>query len=105
MKINIIILSVFILGMVFTSSCTQKTTEPSEVEEEYEYTIVDGNFVDPSMISDSNTGELILFYLPGIIGSNPAGCDNYPCTKYIRSAVTQLSNDSMYVIILQAATH
>lgn len=98
MKINIIIQSTIILGMVFTSSCTQETTKSSEVEEEYEYTIVEGNFVDPSMISESNTGELILFYLPGIIGSNPAGCDSYPCTKYIRSAVTKLSSDSMYVI-------
>jgi hypothetical protein len=88
------------------TSCEDEVTEPEETEEEYEFTIVEGNFVDPSLINDPITGELILFYLPGIIGSNPAGCpdsdddgeDDYPCTKYIRSAVTVLSNDSMYVI-------
>ena len=88
------------------TSCEDEATEPEETEEEYEFTIVEGNFVDPSLINDPITGELILFYLPGIIGSNPAGCpdsdddgeDDYPCTKYIRSAVTVLSNDSMYVI-------
>ncbi|MDP7529703.1 MAG: hypothetical protein QGH61_10260 [Candidatus Marinimicrobia bacterium] len=91
--------------MILTS-CEDEVTEPEETEEEYEFTIVEGNFVDPSLINDPITGELILFYLPGIIGSNPAGCpdsdddgeDDYPCTKYIRSAVTVLSNDSMYVI-------
>ena len=106
MKINITTLSVIILCMVLISSCSEESTEPEEIEEEYEFTVVVGNFVDPSMISNSATGELILFYLPGIIGSNPAGCpdsnddgdDDYPCTKYIRSAVTALSNDSMYVI-------
>ena len=98
MKINNTILSVIIFGMVLTSSCSEESTEPDAVEEEYEFTAVEGNFVDPSMISHSATGELILFYLPGIIGSNPAGCDSYPCTKYIRSAVTKLSSDSMYVI-------
>ena len=54
--------------------------------------------MDPSLIHNPFTDELILFYLPGIIGSNPAGCDEYPCTKFIRSAVTELSGDSMYVI-------
>lgn len=106
MKINNTSLSVIILSMLLTSSCTEESTEPEEIEEEYEFTVVEGNFVDPSMISNSATGELILFYLPGIIGSNPAGCpdsdddgdDDYPCTKYIRTAVTALSNDSMYVI-------
>ena len=84
MKINNTILSVIIFGMVLTSSCSEESTEPDAVEEEYEFTAVEGNFVDPSMISHSATGELILFYLPGIIGSNPAGCDSYPCTIHIQ---------------------
>ena len=95
-----------ISSALILTSCEDEVTEPEETEEEYEFTIVEGNFVDPSLIHNPITGELFLYYLPGIIGSNPAGCpdsdgdgdDDYPCTKYIRSAVTALSNDSMYVI-------
>jgi len=43
-------------------------------------------FVDPSMIVDGN--DLIMFYLPGAVGGDPAGCDEYPCTKEIHSAVS-----------------
>lgn len=43
-----------------------------------------GGFVDPSLIVDDD--ELYLFYLPGIIGQDPAGCTSYPCTKEIHSA-------------------
>lgn len=43
-----------------------------------------GSFVDPSLIVDGD--DLHLFYLPGIIGEDPAGCSAYPCTKEIHSA-------------------
>lgn len=45
------------------------------------------SFVDPSLIvDDANT--LHLFFLPGVIGGDPAGCGGtYPCTKSIYSAV------------------
>ena len=41
-------------------------------------------FVDPSLFVDN--GELVLFYLPGTMGQDPAGCATYPCTKEIHSA-------------------
>lgn len=44
-----------------------------------------GGFVDPSLIVSGD--ELHLFYLPGILGQDPAGCSSYPCTKEIHSAV------------------
>lgn len=43
-----------------------------------------GGFVDPSLILSGS--DLILFYLPGSVGSDPAGCTTYPCTKEIHSA-------------------
>jgi hypothetical protein len=44
-----------------------------------------GGFVDPSMIVSGD--DLIMFYLPGVLGGDPAGCDVHPCTKEIHSAV------------------
>lgn len=44
-----------------------------------------GGFVDPSLIESDGTP--VLFYLPGILGQDPAGCSSYPCTKEIHSAV------------------
>ncbi len=43
-----------------------------------------GGWVDPALFADE--GSLFLFYLPGIIGQDPAGCSSYPCTKEIHSA-------------------
>ena len=45
----------------------------------------DGGFVDPSMIVSGD--DLIMFYLPGNPGGNPAGCDEYPCTREIHTAI------------------
>lgn len=41
-------------------------------------------FVDPSVIEVD--GETRLFYLPGVLDADPAGCLVYPCTKEIHSA-------------------
>ncbi len=41
-------------------------------------------FVDPSMFAENN--QLYMFYLPGIIGQDPAGCSEFPCIKEIHSA-------------------
>jgi len=55
--------------------------------------VIDGNdsangWVDPSLIVSGD--ELILFYLPGNPGGDPAGCgESYPCTKEIHSAVAK----------------
>ena len=76
-------------------SCNS-TSDDEEKPETEDYSLVEGNFVDPSLISDN--GALILFYLPGIIGANPAGCTEYPCTKTIKSATTSLSDDMLYVV-------
>ncbi|MBI4666144.1 MAG: hypothetical protein HY751_07040 [Nitrospinae bacterium] len=43
-----------------------------------------GGFVDTSLILVD--GALTMFYLPGIIGMDPAGCQDYPCVKEIHSA-------------------
>lgn len=48
-----------------------------------------GGFVDPSLIVSGD--NLILFYLPGVLGQDPASCSSYPCTKEIHSA---LADDS-----------
>jgi len=42
-------------------------------------------FVDPSMIVSGE--DLIMFYLPGTMGADPATCAEFPCTKEIHSAV------------------
>lgn len=42
-------------------------------------------YVDASLIQSGS--DLVMFYLPGISGMDPAGCSPYPCTKEIHSAV------------------
>ena len=37
------------------TSCEDEASEPEETEEEYEFTIVEGNFVDPSLIHNPFT--------------------------------------------------
>jgi hypothetical protein len=49
-------------------------------------------FVDPSLIVLD--GTLTLFYLPGVLGADPAGCGSYPCQKEIHSAVVTGGNPS-----------
>lgn len=55
--------------------------------DEVEFTSAEdsGGYVDPSLIVED--GEVHLFYLPGILGQDPAGCATYPCTKEIHSAI------------------
>ncbi|HJM83061.1 MAG TPA: hypothetical protein QF720_05665 [Nitrospinota bacterium] len=56
-----------------------------------------GGFVDPSMIVSGS--DLLMFYLPGVIGGNPAGCETYPCTKEIHSAVSDGGSPSSFTQI------
>lgn len=42
-------------------------------------------FVDPCLYRSEE--GVFLFYLPGIMGQDPAGCTSYPCTKEIHSAL------------------
>lgn len=51
-------------------------------------------FVDPSLYIDEE-GRLALFYLPGVLGQDPAGCapGAYLCTKRIRSATEVAGSD------------
>ena len=67
-------------------------------------------FVDASLIVSGN--DLVMFYLPGISGMDPAGCSIYPCTKEIHSAVaddttlasfTQASGDRVSLEITAGA--
>jgi hypothetical protein len=51
-------------------------------------------FVDPSLIVSGS--QLSLFYLPGILGSDPAGCSTYPCTKEIHSAITSSTSPTSF---------
>lgn len=73
-----------------------------EIVEEGEASLVSnedtGSFVDPSLIVAGD--DLILFYLPGIIGQDPAGCTAYPCTKEIHSAQ---ADDEMLASFTQIA--
>ncbi|MBF0572839.1 MAG: hypothetical protein HQK69_03660 [Desulfamplus sp.] len=49
-----------------------------------------GGYVDPSLIVSEQ--DLYLFYLPGIIGQDPASCSSFPCVKAIHSAIANNSN-------------
>jgi len=54
------------------------------------------SFVDPSMIVDG--GKLTMVYLPGAgPAGNPAGCNVYPCTKEIHSAVAADDSISSFI--------
>jgi hypothetical protein len=58
-----------------------------------------GGFVDPSAWVDEQ-GRLVLFYLLGIIGSDPAGCGGAPsCTKYIHSATEVAGSDGTAFVV------
>jgi hypothetical protein len=59
-------------------------------------------YVDPSLIKDGN--DTYLFYLPGTIGSDPAGCSSYPCTKEIHSAPDILKFGSTYLPYVTTST-
>jgi len=58
-------------------------------------------FVDPSMIVSGD--DLIMFYLPGNPGGNPAGCDEYPCTREIHTSVAD--NGDMRSFTQQDGNH
>ncbi len=51
-------------------------------------------FVDPDPIMDAN-GNLVLFYLPGMTGGDPAHCEpgTYSCIKTIKSATEVTGSD------------
>ncbi|NRA97677.1 MAG: hypothetical protein HRU14_15890 [Planctomycetes bacterium] len=53
-----------------------------------------GGFVDPSVYVDDQ-GRLVIFYLLGILGQNPAGCASgqATCTRYIHSATEVPGSD------------
>ncbi|MFQ5594978.1 MAG: hypothetical protein ACE5HA_12605, partial [Anaerolineae bacterium] len=53
-----------------------------------------GGFVDPSLFVDDE-GRLVLFYLLGIIGQNPAGCapEETTCVKHFHSAIEVEGSD------------
>ena len=57
-------------------------------------TMFEGESVDFATATMTWDEEFTVYY----DDLNDDGDDDYPCTKYIRSAVTALSNDSMYVI-------
>jgi hypothetical protein len=53
-----------------------------------------GGFVDPSLIQDAD-GSLVLFFLPGILDREPAGClpTEDPCLKHFQSATEVAGSD------------
>ena len=57
-------------------------------------------FVDPSLIVD-DSGRLVLFYLPGIRGQDPAQCapGETSCMKYIRSATEVAGSDGTRFVV------
>lgn len=56
-----------------------------------------GGYVDPSLIVAGE--DVYLFYLPGIIGQDPAGCTTYPCTKEIHSALADDATQTAFTQI------
>ena len=59
-------------------------------------------WVDPSLIIDDD--ELVLFYLPGVKGQDPAMCpeDVESCTKEIHSARSSLSTLPLFQLVLES---
>lgn len=57
-------------------------------------TLSEGSYVDPS-IAQTSDGRLVLFYLPGILGQDPAQCarGEASCTRQIKSAVEVAGSD------------
>jgi hypothetical protein len=60
------------------------------------------SFVDPSLIVDES-GQLVLFYLVGIIGQDPAGCaaGETTCIKHFRSATEVAGSDGTEFVAAQ----
>ena len=60
----------------------------------------EGSFVDPS-IAQLPDGRLILFYLPGIMGQDPAGCapGEASCIRQIKSAVEVAGSDGSRFVV------
>lgn len=61
-----------------------------------------GGYVDPSLITDG--GIPYLFYLPGVLGGDPAGCTSYPCTKEIHAATGSSSLTSFTQVAISGAS-
>jgi len=59
-----------------------------------------GGFVDPSVYIDQH-GRIVLFYLLGVMGQDPAGCSpaGSSCTKYIHSAVEVPGSDGTAFVV------
>jgi hypothetical protein len=60
----------------------------------------EGSFVDPSL-AQLPDGRLILFYLPGIMGQDPASCapGEASCVRQIRSAVEVAGSDGTRFVV------
>ena len=63
-------------------------------------TLSSGSYVDPSM-AQLPDGRLIMFYLPGIPGQDPAGCaqGESSCVRQIKSAVEVAGSDGAQFIV------
>lgn len=60
-------------------------------------------FVDPSPMLDEQ-GRIVLFFLPGLIGSDPAGCgQEATCTRQILSAVEMEGSDGSEFELIDGA--
>jgi hypothetical protein len=63
-------------------------------------TLNEGGYVDPS-IAQTPDGRLILFYLPGIMGQDPAQCaqGESSCVRQIKSAVEVAGSDGAQFVV------
>lgn len=84
---------------IFTPGAVRKydlktNTLSKRIEVELDDSKTTAKFVDPSVIEDEQ-GRLVLFYMPGIMGQDPARCASgeSQCTKVFRSAVEKEGSD------------
>lgn len=79
---------------VFSTSGLMRVDMTTGVTTTTNVTLSEGGFVDPS-IAQLPDGRLILFYLPSIMGQDPAQCaqGESSCVRQIRSAVEVAGSD------------
>ena len=81
---------------IFTPGAVTRYHMDTGVLEATQPVMIDGlpdGFVDPAPILDEE-GRLVLFFVPGVIGGDPGGCNDEPqCERVVRSAVEVTGSD------------
>ncbi len=74
-----------------------------EATQRVEVVGLEGGFVDPSLIVDDQ-GRLVLFFVPGVPGQDPATCgpdEGATCWRSVRSAVEEPGSDGTRFVLVE----